>query len=78
MKYFKRLPVSATESVNRSAWVSRLGRAKNAEDVTEFLCPMMVSEDGSAAELHISPEDEQYFTAAQKAQFSDTQTIFRE
>jgi hypothetical protein len=75
MKYLHDLPIQAIENINRAAWVRRLGHPKNPEDVTEFLCHMVIDEENNQAELHIHPEDEQWFSASEKSRMSDTRTI---
>ena len=73
MKYLYNASKTALEAINRTAWETRLGRPKNPEDTTEFLCDMIVS--GSSGELMVEPADEQHFTAAEQAAMTDTSQL---
>jgi len=72
-KYLYKTSKATAINLNRAAWIRALGREKNPEDVTEFLCEMNENETG--AELVVFPDDEQWFTATIRAQMSDVRVI---
>ena len=72
MKYLK-LSKSTLINVNRAACERRLGRPKNPEDISEFLCVM--NEINGECELEVRPEDEQWFTETHRGQMTDTRQV---
>ena len=73
MKYLYKTSKATLQNMNRAAWERVLGRPKNPEDVTEFLCHM--AEDQTGAELRVLPEHEQWFTETGRSQMGDIPTI---
>jgi hypothetical protein len=49
MAYLLFPSLAAAVSASQQRWVQTLGRAKRAEDVTEFLWPWLVGKDGRTA-----------------------------
>lgn len=49
MAYLIYANLAAALTASRSKWVTTLGRAKNPNDVTEFLWPWLIGVDGRVA-----------------------------